>query len=100
MKRMLASHRLNWLLLLLDSHHRPVARGGSVGANEPPSQIKGPKKRSTILKKRSTISKKRSTMLKKRSTIFKERSTIFKENFHYFTIKRSTILNMSIIKVH
>ena len=26
----------------LNKNHRPVARGGSVGADEPPSEIKGP----------------------------------------------------------
>ena len=40
------------------THTRPVARGGSVGSDEPPSQTKGPlfyAKRSTFYNKRSNF---------------------------------------------
>ena len=42
---------------------RPVAKGGSVGSDEPPSQIKGP----LFCAKRSTFHNKRSTFYNKRS---------------------------------
>ena len=51
--------------------NRPVGRGGSVGSDEPPSQIKGPlfcAKRSTFYNKRSSFYNKRSSFYNKRSS--------------------------------
>ena len=60
------------------------SQGGSLGAEEPPFQVKGPlfclknhnfAKVSTILLKRSTILSKRSTILLKRSTFYTKEPT-------------------------
>ena len=61
---------------------RPVARGGSVGSDEPPSQIKGPlfcTKRSTFYNKRSTFNNK-GPLFKTEGPLF---SPICKQKVHY-----------------
>ena len=80
--------------LVISSVHRPVARGGSVGSDEPPSQIKDPlfcAKRSTFYNKRSTFYNKRSLFSPtcKQKVHYKENESPLSIRVHQYFIQKA-----------